>query len=151
MIDLQLLPELLQVLTTNLECYLDQILSDRKKTLPVKIRQTHNNVIITWNVFPDSSNELGAIFKDVQNIINQKLDKLKKGEILQYEISNGHIVDSGSEAFLIKRGYSWDLYLYEPETFIYIRLLHESQINQWDEEWISIDIDIVNKSAWFKD
>ena len=74
MIDLQLLPELLQVLTTNLECYLDQILSDRKKTLPVKIRQTHNNVIITWNVFPDSSNELGAICKDVPNIINQKLD-----------------------------------------------------------------------------
>jgi hypothetical protein len=145
------IPDILELLISNLEDFLTNKFSDRTKTLPVKIRQTTNNIIITWNVFPEPSHKLGKILKNIKTIINENLDNLKGGEILRYEISNGSIDDSGSKYFLIKHGFSWDIYLYEPETFIYTRLLHESRIDNQEEEWISIDIDVINKSAWFKD
>ena len=151
MSDLRNLPDILEFLINSIEQFLNRKFPNRTKTLPLKIQQTTNNIIITWNVFPDPFHELNDLLTNIRNIINKELKVLTDGEILRYEISNGSIFDSGSEAFLIKGGFSWDIYLYEPETFIYVRLLHESQINHQGEEWISIDIDVINKSAWFID
>ena len=151
MSDLQILPNILKLLVTHLENFLNTIYPDRTKTLPLKIRQTNNNIIITWNVFPDPSHKLTDLLSNIRNIIDKDIDNLTDGEVIRYEISNGSVVDSGSESFLIKSGFSWDIYLYEPETFIYTRLLHESQIDNQGEDWISIDIDVILKSAWFKD
>jgi hypothetical protein len=151
MSDLQILPDILKLLIPRLEHFLNTKFNDRSKTLPLKIRQTKNNIIITWNVFPDPSHDLTDLFTNIKTIISNQLDNLTDGEILYHEISKGSIFDSGSEVFLIKNGFSWDIYLYKPETFIYARLLHESQIDKQQEEWISIDIDVVNNSAWFKD
>ena len=151
MSDLRNLPEILKVLITSIEQFLNSKFPNRTKTLPLKIQQTTNNIIITWNVFPNPFHELTDLLTNIRNIISKNLESLLSGEIILYEISNGSIIDSGSEAFLIKGGFSWDIYLYEPETFIYARLLHESQIDDQGEEWISIDIDVINQSAWFKD
>ena len=149
--NLHLLPEMLQDITLSLESYLDKIFNNREKTLPVKIKETPNNVIVTWNIFPDSSDTIEGVFKDIKNLINQEMNKGYDGEVLKYNISNGQIFDSGVEAFLILEGFSWDLYLYKPETFIYIRLLHESRLDKEKDQWISVDIDIINNSAWFRD
>ncbi|MHA2306159.1 MAG: hypothetical protein ACXACU_12290, partial [Candidatus Hodarchaeales archaeon] len=66
-------------------------------------------------------------------------------------IDTGGITDSGTQEFQIIRGKSWEVYLYDPETFIYIRLLNESRIADPFDKWLSIDIDIVENSAWFAD
>ena len=151
MSDLQILPDILKLIIARLEHFINNKFSDRTKTLPLKIQQTKNNIIITWNVFPDPFHEITDLLSTIRNIISNELDKLADGEVICYEINKGSINDSGSESFLIKSGFSWDIYLYEPETFIYTRVLHESRIDNHREEWISIDIDVVMKSAWFKD
>ena len=149
--NLNLLPEILQAITLSLESYLDKIFAYREKTLPVKIKETQNNVIVTWNIFPDSSDTINGILKDIKDLINQEMNKGYDGEVLKYDINSGQIFDAGVEAFLILEGFSWDLYLYKPETFIYIRLLHESRLDKEKDQWISVDIDIINNSAWFRD
>ena len=59
------------------------------------------------------------------------------------------MIDTGMQEFQINFGESWDVYLYEPEIFVYIRLLLESKIINPEERWISLDIDVINNSAWF--
>jgi hypothetical protein len=121
------------------------------KTLPAKQRDRGINSILTWNIFPENPGEEIEIFDSIQKLINHKLESYEEGELLQYEISKGRILDSGSEAFIISRGFSWDLYIYQPETFIYIRLLQEKNIEKDSNEWISVDIDLIKQSAWFVD
>ncbi len=72
-------------------------------------------------------------------------------ELISYTVNKGKILDSTVEAFIIKKGVNYDLYIYDPEIFIYIRLLLESPSKNQSREWISIDIDVIKKSAWFLD
>ena len=60
---------------------------------------------------PGDSDVSGSIPADIKD----EMIKAKEGELLQYKISDGRILDSGSEAFIISRGFSWDLYIYQPE------------------------------------
>ena len=145
------LPSILVEITNQLELYLEKKFPTRIKTLPVKQRDRGINSILTWNIFPENPGEEIKIFDSIQNLINQKLESYEEGELLQYEISKGRILDSGSEAFIISRGYSWDLYIYQPETFVYIRLLQEKNLEKDNQEWISVDIDLIKQSAWFVD
>ncbi|MHA1512489.1 MAG: hypothetical protein ACTSRJ_00280 [Candidatus Hodarchaeales archaeon] len=145
------LPSILVEITNQLEKYLEKKFPNRMKTLPVKQRDRGINSILTWNIFPENPGEEIEIFDSIQKLINLKLESYEEGELLQYEISKGRILDSGSEAFIISRGFSWDLYIYQSETFIYIRLLKEKNIEKDSNEWISVDIDLIKQSAWFVD
>jgi len=145
------LPSILLEIIKILEKYLKKKFPIRTKTLPVKQRDSGVNSIITWNIFPENPKETTEIFDSIQNLLNQKLESYEEGELLQYEISKGRILDSGSEAFIISRGFSWDLYIYQPEIFVYIRLLQEKSIQKDNNEWISVDIDLIKNSAWFMD
>jgi len=145
------LPLILLEITNLLESYLEEKFPIRTKTLPLKQRNRGNNSIFTWNIFHENPEETIEIFESIQNVINQKLESYEEGELLQYEISKGRILDSGSEAFLISKGFSWDLYIYQPEIFVYIRLLLEKNIEMDNNEWISVDIDLIKQSAWFVD
>ena len=143
------IPMIVLNIIDSVENYLKKEFPSRKKTLPVKKRKRGNNLIITWNIFPKTSEKIKVTFDVLHREMNQLLEEYQEGELLQYEIKKGRIIDSGTEAFLISRGYSWDLYIYQPETFIYIRLLQEKDIKINQKEWISIDIDIIEHSAWF--
>jgi len=145
------LPLILLEITNLLESYLENKFPTRTKTLPVKQRDRGVNSILTWNIFPKNLEETKEIFNSIQDLFSQKLESYEEGELLQYEISKGRILDSGSEAFIISRGFSWDLYIYQPEIFVYIRLLQEKSIEIDNNEWISVDIDLIKQSAWFVD
>ena len=145
------LPLILLEITNLLELYLEKKFPTRTKTLPVKQRDRGINSILTWNIFPRNPEEKAEIFDFIRNLFCQKLESYEEGGLLQYEISKGRILDSGSEAFLISRGFSWDLYVYQPEIFVYIRLLQEKNIGMNHNEWISVDIDLIKQSAWFVD
>jgi hypothetical protein len=149
MTELESLPPILLEIVNLIEKFLEKKFPSRKKTLPLKKRDRGINSILTWNIFPRNSVETINIFDSIQVLLGQKLEAFKEGELLQYEISNGRILDSGSEAFIISRGFSWDLYLYEPEIFVYIRLLQEKTLEKDKNEWISVDIDLIKQSAWF--
>jgi hypothetical protein len=151
MIEQASLPSILQEIVKVLEAYLEKLLPNRKRTLPVKQRDKGINSILTWNIYPRTPEEVTDIFDSIQNLLSHKLVNFEGGELLMYEISEGRILDSGSDAFIISRGFSWDLYIYQPEIFVYIRLLQEKKIQTDDNEWISVDIDLIRQSAWFVD
>ena len=145
------LPSILLEIVKVLETYLEKLFPNREMTLPVKQRDRGINSILTWNIYPRNPEEVTDIFDGIQNLLSKKLVDFEEGELLMYEISEGRILDSGSDAFLISRGFSWDLYIYQPEIFVYIRLLQEKKIEKDDNEWISVDIDLIRQSAWFVD
>ena len=145
------LPIVLQELVQALENHLDQLTPNRKRTLPVKIKKQNQNTIITWNIYSEPQKEITGIFSDLQKIISQILEQPLDGELIYFEIKKGKIIDAGINAFSIKHGFSWDLYLYQPETFVYVRLLHETNLDSCIDAWISIDIDLIENSAWFLD
>ncbi|MFX0049796.1 MAG: hypothetical protein ACFE8U_00760 [Candidatus Hermodarchaeota archaeon] len=147
---LELLPNFLQQLITNVETLVDSRLTDQSRTLPVKVKIRMQNVIITWNIYSTDENDLNFLFKQLTGTINQLLDEIK-GEVIHYELNSGKIFDSGVFEFQINLGKTWDIYLYDPEIFIYLRLLLESRIANPQEKWISLDIDLVTDSAWFVD
>ena len=145
------LPSILLEIVKVLEVYLEKLFPNRERTLPIKQRDRGINSILTWNIYPRSPEEVTDIFDNIQNLLSKKLVNYEEGELLMYEISEGRILDSGSDAFIISRGFSWDLYIYQPEIFVYIRLLQEKKIETDDNEWISVDIDLIRQSAWFVD
>jgi len=143
------LPLLIREIITDVENLLNKMNFDRTLVKPVKIRRSHNNIIVSWNIFPFSA--LIEIYTNFQEIITKNLLNIR-GEILSYDIKEGSITDHTHDTFkdfLIHQGTNWDVYLYDPEIFIYIRLIIESNIKKGKDKWISLDIDVIEKSAWF--
>ncbi len=63
-------------------------------------------------------------------------------------IKEGKIIDSGKVSFVVKRAHIWECYFYEPELFLYLRLLEEKDPAK-EKTWISMDFDLIKNSAWF--
>lgn len=103
---------------------------------------------VTWNIFPTAKTDLPDLVQMLAKTIDNNLKDIN-GEIIEFNLSNGTIRDSGVQEFQILTGKTWEVYLYKPETFIYLRLLYESRTDDPDNKWISIDVDIVLDSAWF--
>lgn len=106
------------------------------------------NTTVTWNIYPRDGTQLDRLFQVLSNTIDENLEELH-GEMIRNKLTNGRILDMGVQEFEIIKGISWEIYLYKPETFIYIRLLNEVSTTTLSKNWISIDIDIVEESAWF--
>lgn len=149
--NLFLLPNPLHKLVTALEDHINTLFHDRKTTLPVKIRSNDHNSIITWNIFPNDQMDIDKILKDLNVIIHSNLLRIPRSELISYKIEKGKIHDSEVEAFRIKSGFIYDLYIYDPEIFVYTRLLLEFRSMDQSKLWISIDIDVIHNSAWFLD
>lgn len=132
----------------EIERIIDSHKLDRSKTLPVNIKTRGNNIIVTWNIYSEDKPSLNKLFHVITDKIVQILENIE-GENIHLVFNTGKIIDTGIQEFQVNFGESWDIYLYEPEIFIYIRLLLESRIGKPKERWISLDIDVVNKSAWF--
>ncbi len=137
----------IQSLIDAIEARIELLRLDRSRTPPVKKQQRLNNIIITWNIF-STDDSLEDLLTQFYKEIKLKLKEVV-GEIIHFQIETGEISDTGLKEFIILSGHSWEIYIYSPETFIYLRLLLEAKKANPDEQWISIDIDIVTESAWF--
>ncbi len=142
------LPDVLQQLVTVIEGLLTSYYPNRLRTLPVKIINRKQNTTLTWNIYPTEKIPLNNLLHVLMKTIEENFKNIK-GEIIQFNLSNGKIHDGEVQEFQISTGKIWEIYLYEPETFIYLRLLSESRLAHPDKKWISIDIDIVEESSWF--
>lgn len=141
---------LVDSLIFEIERILSSEFENRLKTLPVKVIKRSNNTTVTWNIYPPDLSKNDKLLVKLAKAINENFNNIV-GEIIKFKIANGSILDSGNQEFQIIRGQSWEIYLFDPETFIYIRLLNESRLADPIEKWLSIDIDIVESSAWFAD
>lgn len=117
-------------------------LSDR--TGPT-IRVIGQSKTLAYNFFLEERQEL---LKSLENAINSTLSGLK-AEIISLK-GSGTIQDLGISAFQVLQAITWEVYLYDPEDFAYIRLFHEKDPKK-TTEWVSLDVDYVEKSAWFHD
>ncbi len=141
---------LVDSLIFEIERVLSSEFENRLKTLPVKVIKRNNNTVVTWNIYPKNPAKNDKLLVELTKTIEENFDNIV-GEIIKLNITNGSIIDSGNQEFQIIKGQSWEVYLFDPETFIYIRLLNESRITDPFDKWLSIDIDIVENSAWFAD
>ncbi|MFX0208110.1 MAG: hypothetical protein ACFFDT_19140 [Candidatus Hodarchaeota archaeon] len=146
--NLEILPEVLQQLVPKIEGIIDSYFTDRSRTLPVRINNRKQSVTVTWNIYPAKKIHLDDLFQRLARTIDENVTDVN-GEIIQCNLINGTIRDNRVQEFQIDTGKIWEIYLYEPEIYIYLRLLYESRINQPHDKWISIDIDIITESAWF--
>ncbi len=140
----------INTLIIDIEHYFDSIFTNRSRTLPVKIKKRNQNTTVTWNIFPTNKVNLDDIFPILINKINNNFDKID-GEIIKLRKAEGTINDTGSQEFQIIKSNAWEIYLYKPEIFMYIRLSYESRLSNPNDVWLSIDIDITEESAWFVD
>lgn len=141
---------LVDSLIFEIERVLSSEFENRLKTLPVKVIKRNNNTAVTWNIYPTDTTKHDELLVELTKTIEENFNNII-GEIIKLNITNGSIIDSGNQEFQIIEGQSWEVYLFDPETFIYIRLLNESRIADPFDKWLSIDIDIVEHSAWFAD
>jgi hypothetical protein len=107
------------------------------------IRVIGQSKTLAYNLFLEERQEL---LKSLENVINSALSGLK-AEIISLK-GSGTIQDLGISAFQILQSITWEVYLYDPEDFAYIRLFHERDPEK-GTEWLSLDVDYVEKSAWF--
>lgn len=111
-------------------------------------RKTENNITISYNIYPDEANieQTWLVLFDLLHSTFQELSKI--GEVIFYDTASGKILDQGIEYFTVLRANVFECYIYEPESFVYARLLEEfDKIKK--NTWISIDIDGIERSAWF--
>ena len=118
---------LIDSLIYQIEAIISSEFENRITTLPVKITKRESNTSVTWNIYPPESIRSNKLFLEFTKTIETNFKEIK-GETIKFNINNGSITDSGSQEFQIIRGNSWEVYLYDPETFIYIRLLNESRL-----------------------
>ncbi|MHA1214938.1 MAG: hypothetical protein ACTSPG_06555 [Candidatus Hodarchaeales archaeon] len=147
------LPQVITNIVDLVEHFIDSQQLDRSITKPVKIRKSKSNTILTWNIYFEPIELLESNFTHLENLIMKSLKNIQ-GEVIFYNVSHGTISDQTTEVFkdfFVNKAKLWDVYLYKPEIFIYIRLMQESKRQQADKSWISLDIDIVKDSAWFRD
>ncbi|MFX1505650.1 MAG: hypothetical protein ACFFDC_06000 [Promethearchaeota archaeon] len=146
--NLEILPKELQRLVVKLEDLINYHYSSRSRTLPVKIKKRKQNIIITWNIYPGDKIHLEEFFQTITKTIDRSLKDIN-GEIIYCSLTNGEIRDRGVQEFQIHMGKTWEIYLYDPETYIALRLLYESRLSSPLDKWLSIDIDVIVESAWF--
>ena len=113
-------------------------------------RKRENNTTVSYNIYPVKDK-----FESVWNLLDTLLklrfkDLSKSGEVINYTSEQGSIKDQGIEYFKVFKALLFECYIYEPESFIYCRLLHEFDVLK-AKEWISIDFDGIERSAWFEE
>ena len=113
-------------------------------------RKTENNMNMSYNIY-SRNDSIDKIWELLQKELKENFQELSKsGEVISYTSQDGSIKDQGVEYFKVLKANLFECYIYEPESFIYARLLEEYDIIK-KNVWISIDVDGIEKSAWFKD
>ena len=141
-----------------IENYLDSLASEINslvKKLQVNIigptfHNRENNITLSYNIHPLEF-DIDQLWNICYNFLEKKFKELSKtGEVIMYETTKGAILDQGVEYFKVKKANIFECYIYEPESFIYLRILQEYDLLQ-KKQWISIDVDGIEQSAWFEE
>jgi|Deesub1362B_J571_1020462.scaffolds.fasta_scaffold00003_323 hypothetical protein len=87
--------------------------------------------------------------KDVLKIIESILLRYESyGEIISLYVNQGDFKDLGIKTIIVDKGFIWELYLYESNIHLFIRLLLLSSVLEGDE-WLALYIDYNPDSAWW--
>ncbi|MHA1861855.1 MAG: hypothetical protein ACTSVM_06155, partial [Candidatus Ranarchaeia archaeon] len=123
---------ILDEIVQNIEQFLDRQDTLTKKKFQIKKDSERGLSTATINLFSDSVSCSGNLFyayRDLKSKIRQILLGLdnKQNEIISY-VSHGVIYDQGKPFFRILQGQVYDIYLYQTEGHIILRLTHEKAL-----------------------
>jgi hypothetical protein len=112
--------------------------------------QHEKNWSVLLNVYPLHQAKTDALVQRVIRTARQIATEFigEKGEIIAAQVGTGEIRDQGQPYFEITRGQIFECYHYDFEAFAYIRVFQENKLAE-NESWISLDMDLLEKSAWF--
>ena len=114
------------------------------------LRKRENNITLSYNIYPLETG-IQELWTLLFNLLTVKFKELsKQGEVIIYSTTQGAILDQGIEYFKVLKANIFECYIYEPESFIYTRLLQEFDVLK-KTQWISIDLDGIEQSAWFEE
>ncbi|MEM2925039.1 MAG: hypothetical protein QXJ68_05055 [Methanocellales archaeon] len=118
------------------------------KPICFKIEKTEQCTIGTVNIYFKDE----AIFQELANYAEEFLIKVAReaGEIQIIDIQNGKNIDLGIEQARILNGKFFEFYCYHCFSITFIRILLEEGI-YYKQRWISIDLDEILNTPWFKD
>ena len=119
--------------------------------LPSTTGPTHRKINSNWslgvNIF-STPDMLENTFNSLESEIQKALELVKQNsEIIQLDVKSGIIYDQAEPTIEILQGKYFEVYLYQEESFCYVRLIHERDSNK--REWLSLDADYQEKSPWF--
>ncbi|MHA2297608.1 MAG: hypothetical protein ACXAEU_07795 [Candidatus Hodarchaeales archaeon] len=111
-----------------------------------------NSHVISWNFFFSDDKEKETFWGVMLEELDSKIISPVScsSEVIKHESCKGMIIDSGQRSFEITKSVIYEIYLYKEETFIYLRTLEERDPAS-SKEWISLDVDLVEKTPWFLD
>ena len=113
-------------------------------------RQRTNHRTISYNFYPIEE-QINQFFNQIKGEMVTFFNLWgKNAEILFFDQSRGTITDMENETFIIDQACHWECYFYESESSAYCRLLNERDIAR-NIKWLSLDMDFIEKSAWFED
>ena len=111
------------------------------------LRKINSNWSLGVNIF-STPDMLENTFNSLESEIQKALELVKQNsEIIQLDVKSGIIYDQAEPTIEILQGKYFEVYLYQEESFCYIRLIHERDSNK--REWLSLDADYQEKSPWF--
>lgn len=109
-----------------------------------------NNWSVLFNVYPLHQDKTDMLLQRLIQTARQIATEFigENGEIIAAQVGMGEIRDQGHPYFEITRGQIFECYHYNLESFAYIRVFQENKLAE-TESWISLDLDLLEKSAWF--
>lgn len=130
---------------------INRVLQDLEvNTVGPTFRKRENNTTLSYNIYPLEM-EISELWTILHTALKNNFTELsKKGEVIMYTTTQGGILDQGVEYFKVVNANIFECYIYEPESFIYARILQEFDIIK-KNRWISIDVDGIERSAWFEE
>ena len=98
-----------------------------------------NNLTMSYNIHPLETN-IDELWDLCYSFLDNKFKDLSKtGEVIIYASTQGSILDQGVEYFKVNKANIFECYIYEPESFIYARILQHKKNNGLALMWMELN------------
>jgi hypothetical protein len=125
-------------------------LNDRRLRKPFNVNIRKNNGIIIGSTNIDIQEGLNKFFAELTDFISSAItNNVPKGEIQSADIKHGRNVDMGIDQAEIINGRFFEIYCYNCFSITFVRVWLEKALFI-EKKWISIDIDEIQHTPWFK-
>lgn len=104
------------------------------------------------NIFPRSNSYAGRVYLEARDIVRGAVmgHVGRDGEVIEYEVSRGRVIDGGEVWFYVLEGTVVEAYCFACESVSFVRVLHE-QDPRSGREWVSVDVDENFETPWFEE
>ncbi|MEM2573105.1 MAG: hypothetical protein QXF77_01670 [Candidatus Jordarchaeales archaeon] len=127
---------------------------DSSFSMPAKFNFSSKGAYATFstNLFPRDKADARKIYLEARVVVKTAIEEHigEDGEIIEYEVSEGRILDGGRVWFYVLEGFIVEAYCFTCKSISFARVLHERDPRKGDE-WVSVDVDENLDTPWFNE